>query len=363
MPLSLSELMQRASQLARRQRPSRDAAAAEQPAFAQSDLGAIGPLVGSLGEDTQSPPPPAAEPREAASAGSAPSVSAAAHFEALTLNHADAEHHYRLFEPARRRGDAERRPLLVLLHGCTQDAADFASGTAMNEFAAQHDCLVAYPEQSKNANSGRCWNWFLPEHQQRDQGEPGMIAALTRQVLQSTDADPQRVYIAGLSAGGAMAITVAQLYPELFAAVGVHSGLARGLARDMASAFTAMRRGPAAVAPAEAPAIALPTIVFHGESDRTVHPDNAELIVQHGLDALTQQGLELQLDTRLHAASARPALRSRYVDNAGRSWLEHWKIESGPHAWSGGSTKGSFTDPNGPSASAAMLEFFLQHRR
>lgn len=254
--------------------------------------------------------------------------------------------------------NALKRPLIVLLHGCKQDAHDFAQGTAMNALAEKHGCIVLYPEQLPKANQARCWNWFEPEHQQVDQGEPGMIAALTRQVLSSDhngiQADPDRVYIAGLSAGGAMAAVVAGLYPDIFAALGVHSGLPAGAAQDMLSAFTAMRTG-ANKGKKRLTLAPLPTIVFHGDADTTVHPDNGDHITDAALAAWEAFGVPLK-----KGASTQ---RLVYRSPEGPSYVEHWRIEDGPHAWSGGDAAGSFTDPKGPSASEAMLSFFLQHKK
>jgi poly(hydroxyalkanoate) depolymerase family esterase len=258
-------------------------------------------------------------------------------------------------------------PLVVLLHGCKQDAADFAQGTGMNALAEQKKCIVLYPEQSSRANPMRCWNWFEPAHQTREGGEPAMIAALTRQVLKRHPADPARVYIAGLSAGGAMAALVAALYPELYAALGVHSGVPAGAAGNMISAFGAMRRGARRSAPADEKSGALPTIVFHGSADKTVHPDNGEQIANAALAAFGASGLALEKVQHAEDGRADPnrrhAVRTIYRAADGKSWVEHGAVESGPHAWSGGNADGSFTDPRGPGASLAMLEFFLQHRQ
>ena len=276
---------------------------------------------------------------------------------------------YRLYQPAvPAKADAlAAMPLLVLLHGCTQDAQDFAIGTDMNTLADQHQCMVLYPEQASQANARRCWNWFEPEHQQRDRGEPGMIAALTQHVLGGhPQADAGRVYIAGLSAGGAMAALAAGLYPDIFAGVGVHSGLPAGAATNMLAAFSAMRKG----APGESPP-ALPTIVFHGRADSTVHPDNGQYISDAALSAFESTGLSLlesrsQVSTPTESGEQKTpsnAERVRYSTTGGPSYVEHWQIDKGPHAWSGGNAAGSYTDPSGPSASAAMLAFFLQHRK
>jgi poly(hydroxyalkanoate) depolymerase family esterase len=268
---------------------------------------------------------------------------------------------YRLFVPALT-GDPSPMPLIVLLHGCTQDAQDFARGTSMNDLAGRHGCMVLYPEQISKANSQRCWNWYERDHQQLGRGEPGMIAALTQQVLAAHQgpkgADPGRVYIAGLSAGGAMAAVVAGLYPDIFAAVGVHSGLASGSAQDMVSAFSAMRRGAKGQSVA-----ALPTIVFHGSGDTTVHPDNGDYISDAALDALQATGLKLSKSRTTAGADQQATERIIYRSSAGPSYVEYWRVGDGQHAWSGGDAAGSFTDPVGPSASAAMLEFFLQHKK
>jgi poly(hydroxyalkanoate) depolymerase family esterase len=265
---------------------------------------------------------------------------------------------------------APRVPLIVMLHGCKQDAPDFARGTAMNELAAKTPCMVLYPEQLAKDNQMRCWNWFDSAHQGRHAGEPALLAALTRHVLALYPVDPTRVYIAGLSAGGAMAAIVAAHYPDLFAAVGIHSGLPPGAAHDVMSAFSAMRQGGRSRMPGDPAALkdVMPTIVFHGDDDRTVHPENGDQIVLAALASLKASGVVLQrsiVPQEMPATSgeSRHTLRTVYSAEDRRSFVEYWSVEAGPHAWSGGSATGSFTDPNGPNASAAMLAFFLQHRR
>ena len=257
---------------------------------------------------------------------------------------------YRLFVPsAINASDKQPMPLVVLLHGCKQDALDFSNGTAMNTLAQAQQVMVLYPEQITSANALRCWNWFEPDHQKAEHGEPGMIAALTQKIVLTQGADPQRVYIAGLSAGGAMAAVVSSLYPQVYAAVGVHSGLAAGAARDVMSAFSAMRSGARGHAPP-----AMPTIVFHGDDDKTVHPDNGQHIMEAALAALKTSGLKLVKSQDNNG-------RETYSAD-GKPYIENWRIDDGAHAWSGGDSAGSYTDPDGPSASAAMLAFFLQHR-
>lgn len=294
-------------------------------------------------------------------------------FTESTIQFKGEQYAYRLYIPASpaspvpsNAADAtaapEPLPLVVLLHGCKQNALDFAKGTGMNALADQHQVVVLYPEQLSKANSGNCWNWFEPTHQTRS-GEPGMIAALTRKTIAASQAgvqiDPNRVYIAGLSAGGAMSAVVAELYPDIFAAVGVHSGLPAGAAQSMIGAFGAMRRG----GPVQT-ATAIPTIVFHGSADKTVHPNNGEHASEAARAALGNSGLELVKNEKaVRTKGQRHAQKITYLDNSGKPYVEHWTVDDGGHAWSGGDASGSYTDPQGPSASAAMLAFFLQHKK
>lgn len=292
-----------------------------------------------------------------------PSAHEASSFKSDVFASAGTSYPYRLYIPSA--AGHGPLPLIVLLHGCTQTATDFALGTAMNQLAEQEKCVVLYPEQLQRANSSRCWNWFEPRNQQRGSGEPGMIAALTQHVMAGRNIDANRVYITGLSAGGAMAAVVAGLYPDLFAAVGVHSGLPCGAAHDIPSAFSVMRSGnPPRTQGKPRGGTALPTIVFHGTADKTVHPDNGEHIVNAAVKAVEASGKPLARSEVKHdGGGARTARRTRFLAEDGTPWVEHWEVASGPHGWSGGDTKGSYTDPTGPSASAAMLEFFLQHRK
>jgi len=302
--------------------------------------------------------------RQSAAADPEPTAAVAAAGEASWRAHRFAWENqlrsYRLFVPD---GAPPSPPLLVMLHGCKQDAADFARGTRMNLLARQHGCLVLYPEQLAKANRMRCWNWFDRAHQGHA-GEPAMIAALTRQVAQAHGADPTRIYIGGLSAGGAMAAVVAALYPELFAALGVHSGLPAGAASNVVSAFSAMRRGGRGRPLAGRPPALLPTLVIHGQADDTVHPDNGERLTAGALAVLQSAAVALTcVDSVQAAGSARPAHVRRWIDAQGVVQLEQWTLPTGVHAWSGGDPAGSFTDPQGPDASQAMLAFFLQHRK
>jgi poly(hydroxyalkanoate) depolymerase family esterase len=270
---------------------------------------------------------------------------------------------YKLYVPSGYVGQAV--PLIVMLHGCTQNPDDFATGTRMNGLAEENTFLVAYPTQSGNANMQRCWNWFQAADQQRGRGEPSIIAGITKQVMDEYEVEEGRVYIAGMSAGGAMAAILGATYPDLYAAVGVHSGLAPGSAHDLSSAFTAMRQGGPVVAQPENTGQQrkiLPTIIFHGDGDTTVHPRNGERLLAH-LDAGTRNGSSPRVNTRRGGVpGGYEYTRFTYKDASGRDLVERWSVHGLGHAWSGGSYPGSYTDPKGPDASAEMLRFFQQHR-
>lgn len=247
-------------------------------------------------------------------------------------------------------------PLLVMLHGCTQTPEDFALGTRMNELAEAAGVIVAYPAQSARANPQRCWNWFDPANQARGAGEPEAVAAMVRALLRRHRIDPQRVYVAGLSAGGAAAMVLGEAYPDLLAAVAVHSGLACGLARDLPTALAAMREPQAALMAGHRPR--LPVIVFHGDQDRTVHPRNGELIL-----AQAAPDWPASRDEAGQQPGGHRWRRTCRLDASGHVRCEHWLVEGLGHAWSGGSPKGTFTDPLGPDASREILRFLLAQAR
>jgi poly(hydroxyalkanoate) depolymerase family esterase len=235
----------------------------------------------------------------------------------------------------------------------------------MNRVADEHTIIVAYPGQTTAANGSKCWNWFADEHQHRDRGEPLLIAGITRAVMTRYAIDPDRVYVAGLSAGGAAAAVVGAAYPEIYAAIGVHSGLACGAARDLPSAFAAMRGAGSdwtvgadrAARQVERPPV--PTIVFHGDADATVHPVNSDHVIAASTGASS-------FEKRVHQGEApggRRYTRVVYADPAGRAPLEQWTVHGGGHAWAGGDARGSYTDPAGPDATREMIRFFLEHPR
>jgi len=277
---------------------------------------------------------------------------------------------YKIYIPAAFNGQA--LPLVVMLHGCKQGPDDFAAATRMNSLAEEHGFIVVYPKQAGKANVSKCWNWFEARHQHRDRGEPSLIAGITRDVLAAHALDARRVYIAGLSAGGAMAAIMGTTYPDLYAAVGIHSGLAYAAARDVPSAFAAMRgqgskRGRRKPHPDTA-ARRVPTIVFHGDSDRTVHPSNGDDLIAQASPQPSAPPAREHPFTQDEPTVERGEVRGRaytrttYRDSAGNAIMEQWLIHDAAHAWSGGSPEGSFSDPTGPDASREMLRFFLQHQ-
>ncbi|MDP9089348.1 MAG: PHB depolymerase family esterase [Pseudomonadota bacterium] len=262
---------------------------------------------------------------------------------------------YKLFAPHRYHGQA--LPLVVMLHGCTQDPDDFAAGTRMNQAADESDCFVLYPQQSKTANPSLCWNWFNALNQQRGHGEPSIIADMAREVIKTCGIDARQVFVVGMSAGGAMAVILAAAYPDLFSAVGVHSGIPYQAAQDLLTALSAMRRG------AEDSALKnlkhVRAIVFHGSRDRKVHPRNGEQIILQLLGSspasTTGQGVILQTGTK----NGRSFQRKIFRHPDGRALAEQWLVKGTGHAWSGGSPEGSHVDPAGPDASREMLRFLL----
>jgi poly(hydroxyalkanoate) depolymerase family esterase len=267
---------------------------------------------------------------------------------------------YKTYIPARGKGP---RPLVVMLHGCKQNPDDFAAGTRMNQLADELGFIVAYPEQATAASAVRCWNWFKASNQERDDGEPSLIAGITREVIARYNADPRRVYVAGLSAGGAMAAIMGHAYPDLYAAIGIHSGLPYAAARDLPSALAAMRGLKSTLDPRYAASAfqTVPTIVFHGDLDTTVHSRNGEQVIVQATPAANDSGTRASAAQTVEKGeeSGRRYTRTTQADASGKIALEHWLVHGAGHAWSGGSVRGSYTDPRGPDATRAMLRFFL----
>ncbi len=347
----LDDLQARMSQAARTAQSSFDADAFRQP------------VPGSAGRDAQPQPQP--QPQTARQGMLAGRFTAAA-----------GSRDYLLHLPPQAAGGGAGLSLVVMLHGCTQTPADFAAGTGMNELADRHGFVVLYPAQSKLANRSACWNWFEQRDQRAGQGEPAIIAGMARDVIGRYGIPHDRVFVAGLSAGGAMAAILGAAYPELFSAVAVHSGLRAGAAHDLPSALAAMKRGaasptqpvPDAAGPAKAagaPANAagagrpqLRTIVFHGRQDRTVHPANGRQVVEGALAAYPGGSLSPRQESG-RSPGGRSYLRTVHADASGRPMVEQWEVQGAGHAWAGGRREGSHTDPAGPDASRAIAEFFL----
>ena len=302
--------------------------------------------------------PPVAEPQ-------APGT-----FDTHQFANRDGSRAYKLYVPAR---TAESPPpLVVMLHGCTQSADDFAAGTRMNQLAGEHGFLVVYPEQAASANPSKCWNWFKTNDQQRDSGEPSLIAGIVREVAARHGVDPRRIFVAGLSAGAAMAVILGETYPELFAGVGAHSGLPFGCAHDIASAMAAMKGGRSGIAGLKTTpgsdvarrkvVRAMPTIVFHGDRDHTVQQANGAEIVRQatGAHSAQESAVALRVNTeRGTSPGGRTYSRTTHADADGQSLVESWTLHGAGHAWAGGSASGSYTDGGGPDASAEMVRFFL----
>ena len=397
MPGSFQRLIESATRLTRSGRLAQ-ATQAIQRALRQNPLGSVSvPNQARPQHSADTPPQPLAilERRDAVPTGG-PELEAPVtegdrlgEGTVLTGEHAEAglTRSYLLYLPPHHSGNSSVRlmPLVVMLHGCTQDPADFAAGTGMNALARERGFAVLYPAQAQSANPSRCWNWFKHSHQERGHGEPAVLAGMTRAVMAAHAIDPRRVYVAGLSAGGAMAAILGRAYPDLYAAVGIHSGLASGAARDLMSALAAMKRGPAAphqppaqpntgepslsLAAAVTRAGPLPTIVFHGDEDAVVHPGNGLQAVAAALAGHRDAGPPAatpqpgSVDTGV-SAGGRRYTRSVHSGAAGApDQAEHWIVHGGGHAWSGGSPQGSYTDPSGPDATREMWRFFSSHRQ
>ncbi|RJE78730.1 PHB depolymerase family esterase [Paracoccus sp. JM45] len=284
------------------------------------------------------------------SASAAPVVPEGASFAEDSFSCAAGTRRFRTYVPASAKKGATG--LVLMLHGCTQSPEDFAAGTGMNALADKQGFIVVYPHQTRGDNAQSCWNWFSRGDQQRDKGEPSILSGITRHVMSQHNVPTDQVFVAGLSAGAAMAVILGKNYPDLFHGVGAHSGLPAGAAKDVPSAFAAMAGQGINVTPEGTP---VRTIVFHGSADTTVHPSNGDRIVQHALDPRQPQSLQNEEKGNAQGRSFRRC--TVYAPN-GAVAVEHWIIEGMGHAWSGGKPEGSYTDEQGPDASAEMIRFF-----
>jgi poly(hydroxyalkanoate) depolymerase family esterase len=273
---------------------------------------------------------------------------------------------YKLYVPSTYSAHGQEVPLIVMLHGCTQSPDDFAAGTRMNQLAEDHGFLVAYPAQAPRANGSKCWNWFMPSDQRRDEGEPSLIAGIAREVVGAYRIDQRRIFVAGLSAGAAMAVVLGTTYPDLFAGVGAHSGLAYGMAHDVPSAFQVMRDASAGTSQSprqdrvcQVPiGVTIPMILFHGDCDSTVDSRNGAALVAQTLAAFSGGSAVPTGASEMTIAGGLSCMRTVYSLGT-KTIVEDWLIHGAGHAWSGGSTAGSFTEPTGPNASGEMVRFFL----
>ncbi len=292
-----------------------------------------------------------------------PDLPEGASFASRSFTSAAGTRAFRLYVPA----SAPERPdgLIIMLHGCTQCPEDFAAGTNMNAFAEEHRLLIAYPAQTRGHNASSCWNWFEPGHQVRDAGEPAILAGLTRKLVKEFGIDRDRVFVAGLSAGAAMAVILGKTYPDLYTAVGVHSGLAYQSAGNVMSALSVMRGqsgsglfgAPASTGPgSDAGAKPVRTIIFHGSADRTVHPSNAQRIAEAAMPAIKRARKKSEAGSN----NGRRFTQTIVANENGSPQIESWLIDGAGHAWSGGKASGSYTDAKGPDASREMVRFFLQ---
>ena len=271
---------------------------------------------------------------------------------------------YKIFVPSK--GGSPKR-LLVMLHGCTQDPDDFARGTRMNAVAGAQGFAVLYPEQPATANPLKCWNWFAAAHQKRGQGEPALLASMIRKVVAEQKIDPSKVYVAGISAGGAMTAIFGATYPELVAGLAIHSGIAYGLATDVSQALGAMRTPQADVEALGKLAIdamgerrkPVPVVIIQGSKDASVSAANAGLLGAQWRSVNEVPGLAVTPLESTATVDSYPTRFHAYRGNHPRSFVHEWLVDGLAHAWSGGSKEGTYTDEKGPNASCAIVGFFL----
>lgn len=264
---------------------------------------------------------------------------------------------YRLYRPDGYADNGRPMPLVVMLHGCAHTPENFAVGTRMNALADRLGLLVAYPRQTMGENRAKCWNWYRPDHQQVDEGEPSILAGITREIAATHRVDAERIFVAGLSAGASMAAILGHTYPTLFRAIGVHSGTPYLSAHSAPSALATLTGHGFHKSGSERPVSALPVpmIVFQGDRDHVVDPVNAEALVHQagavGLAGTTERG---------RIPDGHEFTREVFTNDAGHARVERWTVHGAGHAWSGGSAEGAYTDPKGPDASVEMLRFFME---
>ncbi|MGE3287759.1 MAG: PHB depolymerase family esterase [Pseudonocardia sp.] len=272
-----------------------------------------------------------------------------------------------VYVPAgRRRG---RLPVVLLLHGCLQTADEFAHASRFPQVADRNGVLLVVAHQERYHQPRRCWRWYEAAHQERDAGEPGILAGIVAQVLDERErwrADPARVYVAGISAGGAMALILAAAYPDVFAAAGVHSAPPYRAATRLTEALTAMAGRGSVPHPAAGDRMA-PVVCLQGSEDTVVRPANGDRVIEQWLAhrAAADHGATRTVRSRRFrgrtADGTRYAVR-RWYTARGRVSLEYWSVQGLEHAWSGGQPGGSFADPRGPRAATVMWRFFRRHR-
>ena len=300
----------------------------------------------------------------AAPASPAPSAAMPGSWEWRTYQGEGGARRYRLFVPAGR--DAGKpAPLVVMLHGCTQDPDDFARGTRFNQAAAEAGVIVAWPEQTGAHQPQKCWTWYDPAHQGRG-GEAAIIAGIAREVIAAQNADPARVYVVGVSAGAAQAVNAAAAYPELFTAVGAHSGIAYRAAGNVMEGLGRMKTGsptPDALVQPLKDALggrAVPIVVIHGGADAVVAPQNGRQLFEQWAAA---HGWTDAKNESITGDGGREIFHTWHQGADGKTLAELLWIEGLGHAWSGGSPDGTFTDPVGPDATRVILGFLLKHTR
>lgn len=310
-----------------------------------------------------------------------PNTARAGEWQRGSATGASGSRNYALWVPA---GYDKRKatPLVMMLHGCMQKPEDLAAISGMNAVAEQHNFLVVYPEQIPAANPLKCWNWFDPQNQTRGSGEPSLLAAIVAKVQTTHKVNPKKIFVAGISAGGAMAVVMAATYPDLFSGVGTSAGLAYKTATSVQTGLAAMKQGSADPRQLESLVYSamneglrvrrkksLPIIVFQGSVDPYVNPLNADqLIVQWAAtndfldDGKYNQSVKAEIAETVagNVPAGYSFTRSIYQDKAGRLLMEKWIVNGLAHAWSGSPAASTFGDPKGPDASKEMWRFFEQ---